>query len=135
MGESDKCAPDHVNVTYAHERTHAIIQARERAPKGTDPTALGEENNDFDQDGILNGEEIEARMDPRKPDSFGLSFRVSAESKAPRDVEFYCVLGGALSPFGRLTKPASIPNYAGRSPEEANEYNDWSKGGVQWQKD
>jgi hypothetical protein len=54
--------------------------------------------------------------------------------------------GGAFSPFGKLTKPAElvVREYTGDDgdgdgvggvAEDANEHNDWSKGGVQWQKD
>lgn len=128
-------APDFVNVTYAHERTHAIIFMRGLARRGTNPEKKEEASLDFDRDGVHNGEEIALGMNPSRADSFKNAFSISRGSPASRDAEFYCVFGGALSPHGQLTKPEARPAYAGQVPSDANEDNDWSKGGVQWQKD
>ena len=118
-------APDFVNLTYAHEKTHKLID-QAGGPDG-------------DGDGVPDAWEIQIPgMKANSLDSFGSQFTVSIGGGA-RDNEFYCVIGGGmLSEFGSVKVSRDGPKlnadrYHGKVPQDANEDADWSVGGKNWE--
>jgi len=131
-------APDFVNVTYAHEATHRVLQK--------DVPQLGLDDDDGDRipndwEAVVPGMkyEVEAELDeqgevsdPEDTDSFEDHFKVSAASDATRDEEFYCVLGGARSDLGDITGNPLTGPYNGVVPDQANIEYDWSVDSENW---
>ncbi len=112
-------APEFVNLTYAHEDTHRIISSK--------PLKVGEDRVPADWEADVGSSDSTA-------DSFGAAFAISAGSPAPRDEEFYCVVGGTLT-YGSFVQPPmakGTPEYHGTTPEQASNDNDWSESGSHW---
>jgi len=128
--------PDRVNIFYAHEVTHRIMDV------AVEDLGL----SDDDLDAVPNSFEAAiAGMRFLTPppvtgvspdaDSFGTQFTQSANSIASRDEEFYAWIGAGFSSYGTATVgPISLPSssYQGETPVQSNEAGDWSVDGQNW---
>jgi len=132
-----KHAPDFVNLTYAHEATHRVLQKDVPQLQLPDDDGDGVPNAwedavpgmQFEEPAVIvNG----VVTDPKDTDSFGGHFTVSAASGAKRDEEFYCVLGGALSELGDVTGNPLTGAYHGVIPDESKIEHDWSVDSENW---
>ncbi|MEX2389817.1 MAG: hypothetical protein WD534_18210 [Phycisphaeraceae bacterium] len=122
-------SPAFVNVTYAHEKTHEELESAFSDNPGL---------VDSDQDGVPDSwEEDVPGMETNTEESFEGEFSISEDSDASDDAEFYCVLGGAFSPYGETVdmKGMTEADYKDRGviPVQANEDSDWSTEGPQWE--